>query len=644
MPGTGQAGRIDCAARQEIVADVGILRHSSVSEPSSRSLTVFPSLGPAAMAAGACFDAVHLDDDGLRPFTVRQKETGDGRGNMTRKTYEELRSAKWYGVDDLRSFGHKSRSKQMGYAREDWAGKPVIAIINTWSDINPCHTHFRQRAEEVKRGVWQAGGFPVEMPAMSLSEPFQKPTTMLYRNFLAMEVEELLRSYPADGAVLLGGCDKTTPAMLMGAASMGLPTIFVPAGPMLRGTWRGNTLGSGSDTWKYWAELRAGNITEKDWEEIEDGIARAPGTCMTMGTAATMMSAVEAIGITLPGASAIPAADANHSRMASLSGRRIVEMVWEDLTPDKIMTEQAFENAVTTVVALGGSTNSAVHLIAMAGRLGVALDLDKFDAISRRTPWLADIRPSGKYLMEDFYYAGGLRAMLSELKDNLHLDCLTVSGRSLGETLEGADVWNEEVIHRRSAPLSDEGGLAVLRGNLAPDGAVIKHSACDPSLVVHAGPAIVFKDYNDMAARIDDPASRHEGLGPHPPERRSAGRARDAGMGDAADPEKDPEGRGSGYGPDFGCMSGTSYGTCVLHVAPESFVGGPLALVQDGDTVELDVPGRRLHLAISDEEMARRESGVDPATPGSSIGASARSTQGTSPRRMKVVTSIFWQG
>ena len=533
---------------------------------------------------------------------------------MTRKTYEELRSAKWYGVDDLRSFGHKSRTKQMGYAREDWAGKPVIAIINTWSDINPCHTHFRQRAEEVKRGVWQAGGFPVEMPAMSLSEPFQKPTTMLYRNFLAMEVEELLRSYPADGAVLLGGCDKTTPAMLMGAASMGVPTIFVPAGPMLRGTWRGNTLGSGSDTWKYWAELRAGNITEKDWEEIEDGIARAPGTSMTMGTAATMMSAVEAIGITLPGASAIPAADANHARMASLSGRRIVEMVWEDLTPDKVMTEQAFENAVTTVMALGGSTNSAVHLIAMAGRLGISLDLDRFYSISRRTPWLADIRPSGRFLMEDFYYAGGLRAMLSELKDNLHLDCMTVSGRPLGETLEGADVWNEEVIRRRAAPLSEEGGLAVLRGNLAPDGAVIKQSACDPSLLVHSGPAIVFKDYNDMAARIDDPdlpVTRDSVL-----ILQNAGPQGGPGMpewGMLPIPKKIlKEGVRDMVRISDARMSGTSYGTCVLHVAPESFVGGPLALVQEGDIVELDVPGRRLHLAVSDEELARRKADWTP--------------------------------
>ena len=355
-----------------------------------------------------------------------------------RKRYEDLRSYRWYGVDDLRSFGHRSRTLQMGYSREDWAGKPVIGIINTWSEINPCHSHFKQRAEEVKRGIWQAGGFPVEMPAISLSEPMQKPTTMLYRNLLAMECEELLRSYPCDGAVLMGGCDKTTPALLMGAASMNIPSIFVPAGPMLRGNWRGKSLGSGSDTWKYWAELKVGNITRKDWDEIEDGIARTPGTCMTMGTAATMMSAVEALGMSLPGSSAIPAADSNHSRMASQSGRRIVEMVWDDQKPSDVMTEKAFENAIMTVMALGGSTNSVIHLMAMAGRLGVPIDLERFDSLSRKTPWLADIRPSGRFLMEDFYYAGGLPALLGELKGLLHLDAVTVSGKTLGE--ENLDV------------------------------------------------------------------------------------------------------------------------------------------------------------------------------------------------------------
>lgn len=528
---------------------------------------------------------------------------------MPRKKPEELRSHLWYGVDDLRSFGHRSRAKQMGYAREDWAGKPVIGIINTWSDINPCHTHFRQRAEEVKRGIWQAGGYPVEMPAMSLSEPFQKPSTMMYRNFLAMETEELLRSYPCDGVVLMGGCDKTTPALFMGAASMGLPAIFVPAGPMLRGNWRGNTLGSGSDSWKYWDELRAGNITESDWEEIEDGIARSPGTCMTMGTAATMMSTADALGLTLPGVSSIPAADSNHSRMATRTGRRIVEMVWEDLKPSDIFTEKAFENAITCVMALGGSTNAIVHLVAMAGRLGVKLDLERFDEISRRTPWLANIRPSGKYLMEDFFYAGGVRGVLSELKDLLHLDCMTVNGKTLGENLEGADIYDTDVIHRRSDPLSAEGGLAVLRGNLAPSGAVIKQTAADPSLHSHKGPAVVFSDYNDMAARLDDedlevtkdsvlvlqnagpqggPGMPEWGMLPIPKKILKQGVRDMVRLSDAR-------------------MSGTSYGTCVLHIAPESFVGGPLALVRTGDMIELDIGKRRLHLDISDEEMARRK-------------------------------------
>ncbi|HEY6824640.1 MAG TPA: dihydroxy-acid dehydratase, partial [Steroidobacteraceae bacterium] len=330
--------------------------------------------------------------------------------NKTKKP-EELRSFRWYGAQDLRAFGHRSRTAQMGYERSDYAGKPVIAIINTWSDINSCHTHFKQRVEEVKRGVWQAGGFPVEMPAMSLAEVMQKPTTMMYRNFLAMETEELLRSYPADGAVLMGGCDKTTPALVMGATSMNLPTIYMPAGPMLTGHWRENTLGSGSDTWKYWAELRAGNITERDWQEIEDGIARSPGTCMTMGTAATMMSITEALGLALPGASSIPAPDSNHAKMATHCGKRIVEMVWEDLKPRDILSKESFDNAIVTLMAMGGSTNALIHLIAMAGRAGVKLPMERYNEFSARTPLLANVRPSGdKYLMEDFYYAGGLRA------------------------------------------------------------------------------------------------------------------------------------------------------------------------------------------------------------------------------------------
>jgi dihydroxy-acid dehydratase len=424
--------------------------------------------------------------------------------SKSRKKPEELRSHRWYGAKDMRSFGHRSRTAQMGYHRSDYAGKPVIALINTWSEINPCHSHFRQRAEEVKRGIWQAGGFPVEMPAISLSEPFQKPTTMLYRNLLAMETEELLRSYPADGCVLMGGCDKTTPALIMGALSMNLPSIFLPAGPMLRGDFKGQFLGSGSDTWKYWAELRAGNITEQDWQGVEDGIARSPGHCMTMGTASTMTSASEAMGLTLPGAASIPAPDSRHAQMATLTGKRIVDMVWEDLCIRDIVDARAIDNAVTTVLALGGSTNAIVHLIALARRAGVALDLERFDALARRTPVLANIRPSGKYLMEDFYYAGGLRGLMARLGDSLNTTVPTVNGRTLAENLEGAAVYNDDVIRPRDNPLVANDGLAVLRGNLAPDGAVIKPAAMEAHLHRHTGPAVVFKDYNDMAARIDD--------------------------------------------------------------------------------------------------------------------------------------------
>jgi len=526
-----------------------------------------------------------------------------------RKKPEDLRSHRWYGAKDLRAFGHRSRTAQMGYDRSDYAGKPVIAILNTWSDINPCHTHFRARVEEVKRGIWQAGGFPVEMPAISLSEPFQKPSTMMYRNLLAMEAEELLRSYPADGAVLMGGCDKTTPALVMGATSMNVPAIFMPAGPMLRGNWHGQTLGSGSDSWKYWAELRAGQIDERAWQEIEDGIARSPGHCMTMGTASTMTSAVEALGLTLPGAASIPAPDANHPKMATLTGKRIVDMVWEDLKPSDILTAEAFDNAIVAVLALGGSTNAIVHLVAMARRAGVALSLDRFDALSAKTPVLADVRPSGRFLMEDFYYAGGLRALLAEIRDLLALGCRTVNGRTLAENLEGAQVYNPEVIRKRANPLLAAGGLAVLRGNLAPDGAVIKPAAAEPRLLKHAGKAVVFEDYNDMAARVDDPALDVDAdsvlvL-------RSAGPQGGPGMpewGQLPIPKKLLErGVRDMVRISDARMSGTSYGACVLHVAPESFVGGPLALVQTGDVIELDVPARRLMLRVDDAELMRRK-------------------------------------
>ncbi len=534
-----------------------------------------------------------------------------------RKKPEELRSHRWYGVNDLRSFGHRSRTAQMGYHRSDYRGKPVIAIVNTWSDINPCHTHFRQRAEEVKRGVWQAGGFPVEMPALSLSEPFQKPTTMLYRNLLAMETEELLRSYPADGAVLMGGCDKTTPALVMGALSMNLPAIFVPAGPMLRGDFRGQYLGSGSDVWTYWAELRAGNISEADWQEIEEGIARAPGHCMTMGTASTMTSAAEAMGLTLPGAASIPAADARHAQMATLSGKRIVDMVWEDLAIRDVVDARAIDNAVTAVLALGGSTNAIVHLIAIARRAGVTLDLARFDALARRTPVLANVRPSGKYLMEDFFYAGGLRGLLARLPDLLDGSAATVNGRTLGANVAGAAVFDDDVIRTRAEPLLASGGLAVLHGNLAPDGAVIKPAAMEPHLARHAGRAVVFRDYDDMAARIDDPAL--------PVDRdsvlvlQSAGPQGAPGLpewGQLPIPKKLlREGVRDMVRISDARMSGTSYGACVLHVAPESHVGGPLALVRDGDTIALDVEARTLTLAVDDAELARRRAAWTPPPP-----------------------------
>ncbi len=533
-----------------------------------------------------------------------------------RKKPEELRSHRWYGVKDMRSFAHRSRTAQMGYTRSDYAGKPVIAIINTWSDINPCHSHFRQRAEEVKRGIWQAGGFPVEMPAMSLSEPFQKPTTMLYRNLLAMETEELLRSYPADACVLMGGCDKTTPALLMGAISMNIPTIFLPAGPMLRGDYRGQFLGSGSDVWKYWDELRAGNITEADWGEIEDGIARSAGHCMTMGTASTMTSTVEALGLCLSGYASIPAPDSRHAQMATLTGRRIVEMAWEDLKPSDILTASSFDNAVMTTLALSGSTNAAVHLIALAKRAGFALSLERFDELARKIPVLANIRPSGKYLMEDFFYAGGLRALLKQLSSFLSLSEKTVDGKTIGELIADAKVFNDDVIRSVDKALVKSDGLAILKGNLAPDGAVIKPPAAEAHLLKHTGKAVVFKSYDDLSARIDSadleidansvivlqnagpqgaPGMPEWGQLPIPKKLLEQGVRDMVRISDAR-------------------MSGTSYGACVLHVTPEAYIGGPLAFVQDGDLIELDVPARKLNVLISDAEMAKRKAAwVAPA-------------------------------
>ena len=527
---------------------------------------------------------------------------------MNRKNPEQLRSHRWFGESDMRGFGHHSRIAQMGYSRADYYCKPIIAVINTWSDINSCHAHFRQRAEEVKRGVLQAGGFPLEMPALALAEVFQKPTTMLYRNLLAMETEELLRSYPVDGCVLMGGCDKTTPALLMGAISMNLPAIILPAGPMLRGNLRNQPLGSGSDVWKYWAEKRAGNITDQQWLEIEEGIARSPGHCMTMGTASTMTSATEALGFTLPGAVSIPAADSRHARMAAETGRRIVDMVWEDLKPRDIVTAASVDNAVTAVLAIGGSTNAVVHMVALARRAGVPLTAERFDQLSQRTPLIANIRPAGKFLMEDFFYAGGLRALLAEISDLLSLGERAVNGRTLGENIAGAEVFNRDVILPRDKALVKNGSLAVLRGNLAPDGAVIKPAAAEARLWKHVGPAVVFADYDDMAARIDDaelPVTKDSVI-----VLKNAGPQGAPGMpewGQLPIPKKLlAEGVRDMVRISDARMSGTSYGACVLHVAPESFVGGPLAFVHDGDLIELDVAARKLELKISDAELAGR--------------------------------------
>lgn len=526
-----------------------------------------------------------------------------------KKKYSELRSSRWFAPDDQRSSGHRSRTMQMGYDPADWEGKPCIAIINTWSDAQPCHMHFKERVERVKRGVLQAGGFPLELPALSLSESYVKPTTMLYRNLLALETEELLRSHPIDGAVLMGGCDKTTPALVMGAISAGLPFIFLPAGPMLRGNYAGKYLGSGTDMFKLWDERRAGNVTQKEWQGMEAGIARSYGHCMTMGTASTMTAIAEAMGLSLPGASSIPAPDANHQRMATECGRRIVDMVWEDLTPGKIITQAAVNNAVTVAMATGCSTNAIIHVIAMARRAGIPLELDDLDRIGRTTPVIANIRPSGtQYLMEDFFYAGGLRALMRQLGDKLDASAVDVTGRPLVEGLEEAPIWNEDVIRPLSNPVYHEGSLAVLKGNLCPDGAVIKPAACDPKFHRHSGPALVADSYPELKKIIDDPDY------PLTPDTvlvlRNAGPLGGPGMPEwgmipmpkallklgLRDMVRISDAR----------MSGTSFGACVLHVAPESFIGGPLALLRTGDIVELDIPARSLNMQVPEEELAAR--------------------------------------
>ncbi|HAY79873.1 MAG TPA: dihydroxy-acid dehydratase [Planctomycetaceae bacterium] len=525
-----------------------------------------------------------------------------------RKTPEQLRSARWLGPDDLRSFGHRSRHKQMGYSTDEFEGKPVIGILNTWNDLMPCHMHFKQRVEEVKRGVWQAGGFPVELPVMGLSETYMKPTSMYYRNMLAMETEETLRCYPLDAVVLMGGCDKTTPALLMGATTVDLPSIYLPAGPMTRSSWRGEQLASGSDVWKYWAERRGGRLSCDAWCELEGYIAASNGHCMTMGTASTMSSAVDTLGMCLPGASSIPASHSTHAAMAAATGKQAVEMAWADVRPRDILTEQAFRNAITALMALGGSTNGIIHLVAMARRAGVPLGLQDFDDIAAITPVIANLRPAGEYVMADFFDAGGILGLLNRIRDLLQLDCPTITGQTLGENLGDSQVYDDNVIRPRDNPLCESGSLAVLRGNLAPNGCVIKPAAAESHLLKHRGPAIVFRDYPDLKARIDDPALQL--TADHVIVLQSAGPLGAPGIPEwgmlpipkylleqgVRDMVRISDAR----------MSGTSYGACVLHVSPESFIGGPLAWVQDGDMIALDVAQRTLQLEIDDAELAAR--------------------------------------
>jgi len=528
----------------------------------------------------------------------------------TKKTADQLRSARWFAPDDLRSFGHRSRMMQMGLGPEDWEGRPVIGILNTWSEMNPCHLHFRDRAEDVKKGIAQAGGLGLEIPTISIDESFTKPTSMLYRNMIAMETEETIRSHPLDGVVLMGGCDKSTPGLTMGAISAGVPFIFLPAGPMLRGNYAGRALGSGSDAWKFWDERRAGTISAEEWVGVEGGIARSYGHCMTMGTASTMTAIAEAMGLTLPGATSIPAADAGHKRMSASCGRRIVDMVWEDLTPDKIITPAAVQNAATVAMATGCSTNAVVHLLAMARRAGVALELSDLDALGRTTPLIANIRPLGssEYLMEDFYFAGGLRALMDQLGDELDRSAITCTGKPLEEGIAGAPVYNDDVIRPLSNPVYKEGSLAVLKGNLCPNGAVIKPAACDPKFHHHEGPALVFDSYPEMKAAIDDenldvtpdhvlvlrnagpqggPGMPEWGMLPMPKALLKQGHRDMLRISDAR-------------------MSGTSYGACILHVAPESFVGGPLALLKTGDIVRMDLEARTLDMLVDEDELAAR--------------------------------------
>jgi dihydroxy-acid dehydratase len=511
----------------------------------------------------------------------------------------------------MRGFAHRQRTQQMGLRREEFLGRPVVAVINTWSELSPCHIHLRQRAEAVKRGVLLAGGYPVELPALSVGEVMVKPTTMLYRNFLAMETEELLRSHPIDGAVLLGGCDKSVPGLLMGGISMDLPLIVCPAGPMSNGQWRGVKTGAGTHTKKYWDELRAGNISADDWIDLESRMTRSIGTCNTMGTASTMTSIADALGLTLAGASSIPAADSGHVRMAAACGARIVSMIAEDLRPSRILTARSFHNAMVAYMALGGSTNAAIHLVAIAGRAGIRLTLDDLAEVAQVTPVCANLFPSGDRLMEDFFFAGGLSALLAKLEERLDLDCLTVEGRTLGQSLVGAQCFDDDVIRGPDnpvVPLARGRTLALLRGNLCPDGAVLKSSAAEPRLLQHEGPALVFDTHAELSARIDDPdlevdentvlILRNAGPvgAPGMPEWGNLPIPRKLLARGVRDMVRISDAR----------MSGTHYGCCIVHAAPEAAIGGPLALVRTGDRIRLDVAAGRLDMLVDPGEIRRR--------------------------------------
>ncbi len=526
------------------------------------------------------------------------------------------RSQSFFSEPHVAGFTHRAFTKAMGFDDDDLA-RPIIGICNTFSELNNCHAHLRELAEAVKRGVWQAGGFPLEFPTISLGEIYLSPTSMLHRNLAAMDTEEMIRSNPLNGVVLLTGCDKTTPAALMGAFSADLPFLQLSGGPALNGHWRGQTLGACTDCRRMTAEYSAGTISAETYKEIEANVFRGRGHCMTMGTASTMNSLTEALGVALPGNGATPAVDAARIRLAEQTGRRIVALAQEGRRPSSFVTRQSFENAITLLAALGGSTNAVVHLPAMAGRLGIDLPLDLFDEISRRTPLIANLRPSGQYQMEDLHFAGGIPAVLKELLPLLHGDALTVTGRTLAETVQQAEVTNREVIYSLAAPLCNEGGLAILRGNLAPDGAVIKHTAASPTLLQHRGRAVVFTSFEDVRARIDDPDL------PVTPESvlvlQNAGPIGGPGMpeiGILPIPQKLlKQGVRDMVRISDARMSGTAYGTIVLHVAPESAIGGPLALVQDGDEIELDVAKRRLQLLVSDEELAARRARWQPPAP-----------------------------